>query len=84
MTQDYITNRGILGRNDRKEPGSNQADFTGSLNVNGQDFYLDAWTQKTKDGARSFFSVRVKPKDAPKAAPARQQSSADDDGDFPF
>jgi len=85
MTQYDNTNRGILGRNDRKDPGSSQADFTGNLNVNGQEFWLDAWTQKTKDGSRSFFSIKVKPKDAPKTAPARQQASGPNDADdFPF
>ena len=82
MTYDN-TNRGILSRNDRKTADTHP-DFTGSLNVNGVEMWLDAYTQKTKDGSRSFLSIKVKPKDAPKAAPARQQNSADDDSDFPF
>ena len=80
MTYDN-TNRGILSRNDRKTADTHP-DFTGSLNVNGVEMWMDGYTQKTKDGSRSFMSIKVKPKDAPKAA--RQPSSADDDSDFPF
>jgi hypothetical protein len=84
MTYDN-TNRGILGRNDRKEPGSSAPDFTGNLNVGGVEYWLDAWTTQRKDGSGSFFSVKVKPKDAPKSAPARQQASGPNDADdFPF
>ena len=82
MTQYDQTNRGILSRNDRKSQDTHP-DYTGSLNVNGVEMWVDGYTQKTKDGSRSFLSIKVKPKE-PKAAPARQQSSADDDGDFPF
>ena len=85
MTQYDNNNRGILGRNDRKEPGSSMPDFTGNLNVGGVEYWLDAWTTQRKDGSGSFFSVKVKPKDAPKAAPARQQASGPNDADnFPF
>lgn len=84
MTQYDNTNRGILSRNDRKTADTHP-DFTGSLNVNGVEMWMDGYTQKTKDGSRSFLSIKVKPKDAPKAAPARQQASGPNDADdFPF
>ena len=82
MSQYDNTNRGILGRNDRKDPGSSQADFTGNLNVGGIEYWLDGWTTHRKDGSGSFISVKVKPKEAPKAAPQRAAQPADED--FPF
>jgi hypothetical protein len=84
MTQDYITNRGVFGVNDRKTQDTHP-DWTGSVNVNGVEHWLDGYEKQRKDGSGSFLSLRIKPKDAPKAAPARQQASGPNDADdFPF
>jgi hypothetical protein len=74
------TNRGIFGRNERKTQDTHP-DFTGSLNVNGQEFWLDGYKQTRKDGSGSFISLRVKPKEAP-AAPARRPAAQEDDFAF--
>ena len=86
------TNRGALFKNERKEKDT-QPDYTGSLNVGGVEFFLDAWL-KTAESGRKFMSVSVKRKDkqpeapAPKAPPQRQapaRSGFDDmDSDVPF
>jgi hypothetical protein len=67
------TNRGALFVNDRKEPGSNKPDRTGSLNVDGVEYFLDGWIKKSAAGA-SFLSVSVKRKDKQPGAAAPQQS----------
>jgi|DEB19_MinimDraft_2_1074335.scaffolds.fasta_scaffold86653_1 hypothetical protein len=94
------TNRGVLFVNDRKEPGSNKPDRTGTLNVDGVEYFLDGWIKKSQAGA-SFLSVSVKRKDkqpgqsAPQQAPRQQQRAAtpaptaesggwDDPSDIPF
>ncbi len=71
------TNRGALFKNERKEKET-QPDYTGSLNVGGVDFFLDACL-KTAESGRKFMSVSVKRKEkqpeaapAPKAPPQRQ------------
>lgn len=92
MSQQYDnTNRGVLFKNDRKTKDT-QPGYTGSLNVDGVEYYLDAWV---KDGQKGkFFSVSVKRKDqqshapAPARAPApapRPSSGFDDmNDDIPF
>jgi hypothetical protein len=56
------TNRGVLFKNAEKTPDKpNWSDYRGNLNVDGQEFYLDAWIKKSKDG-KTFMSLSVKPK----------------------
>ena len=55
------TNRGALFKNNRKEKDTHP-DYTGSLNVEGEEFYLDAWLKESKKDGKKFFSVSIKPK----------------------
>ena len=80
-------NRGILFRNDKKTD-EKHPDFSGSINANGVDYWLSGWVKESKEG-KKFFSLSVKPKDAPKAAPVRQPARhvvdvLDDGSDLPF
>lgn len=54
------TNRGVLFKNEDKQ-SDRHADYRGNLNVNGQEFWLDAWIKTSKAG-KKFMSVSVKPK----------------------
>jgi hypothetical protein len=54
------TNRFSLFRNDRKTE-DRDPDYTGSLNVDGVEFFIDAWDPKTP-GGKLVFSGRVKRK----------------------
>lgn len=94
MSQQYDpTNRGVLFKNDRKTKDT-QPGYTGSLNVDGVEYFLDAWLKESQSGNK-FFSVSVKRKDkqgdapapsrAPAATPAPKGSGFDDmDDDIPF
>lgn len=93
------TNRGAFFKNDRKEAGDNKPEYTGSVNVEGVEFFMDAWVKRSAAGV-SYMSVSVKRKDkqpqhapeqrqhAPAASPQRQQqpapSFADMNDDIPF
>jgi len=77
-------NSGVLFKNDRKE-SDKHPDYKGSINVNGEDFWLSAWLKTSSKGTR-FMSLSVKPKEEQKKAPPKQdQSGFDDmDDDLPF
>lgn len=87
------TNRWALFKNDRLQSDKSPT-YTGSINVDGKDYYLNGWI---RDGAKGkFFSGTIKPKDAPQqsAMPPRgkmtvtsgkQAPDPFDDGDsIPF
>lgn len=72
-------NNGVLFRNDRRTKETHP-EYTGSLNVEGREYWLSAWV-KEGDG-RKFFSLAVKPKEERAAAskPAREEM----DDEIPF
>lgn len=96
MTQQYDnTNRGALFKNDRATKDTHPG-YTGSLNVDGVEYFLDAWVKEGSKG--KFFSVSVKRRDkqpggdtpaprpqsrAPAPAP-RSDSGFGPDDDVPF
>lgn len=71
MAKEYDeTNRGSIWKNERKETDKHP-DFTGSMNVDGADYWVSAW--KRKEGASDkspALSFSVKKKDG-KAPPQR-------------
>lgn len=79
------TNRGIISKNERKTE-DRHPDIKGSINVEGREFWIDGWRKERNDGSGSFYSLSVKPKDAPPAAPAKlapKRAVADED-EIPF
>jgi hypothetical protein len=60
------TNSGMLARNDRKTKDSHP-EYSGSINVNGVEYWLSAWIKEGKAGTkmegRKFFSLSVRPKE---------------------
>ena len=75
MSKQYDnTNTGTLFVNERKTD-EKHPDRTGSINIEGVEYYLDGWLRKSKEG-KPFLSVRVKRKDG--AAPQRPAQSNED------
>jgi len=69
------TNRGSIWMNDKKET-ENHPDFKGSLNVNGEDFWVSAW--KRKQGAKPTspsltFSIKAKNESVSQVANTSQE-----------
>lgn len=52
------TNRGVLFKNDKKETESHP-DYTGKINIDGQDKRLVAWIKTSKDGTKKFMSLSI-------------------------
>lgn len=81
------TNRGAIWGNDKKEKDTHP-DFTGSLNVDGVDYWVSAWKRRPDAGPKApALSFSVKPKDeAPQRSPggANQARGGAPDDDIPF
>jgi hypothetical protein len=85
------TNRGALFKNDKREKDT-QPTHRGDINIDGEDYWLDAWV-KTAQSGRQYFSLAVKKKDTrqgvspqkPKQQEAKPaQPLAEMDDDIPF
>jgi len=53
------TNRGSLSKNKKKE-NETHSDYNGSINVDGVEFWLNAWIKDGKDG--KWMSLQIKKK----------------------
>lgn len=63
MTEYDNTNRGSIWRNEKREKDTHP-DFTGSLNVNGVEYWVSAWKRKEGAAAKApALSFSVKPKE---------------------
>lgn len=76
---------GALFKNKQQREGKKDANYRGNCEINGVEFYIDAWINDAKSGEK-YMKLRFKPKDvqpaaAPAAAPA--EPAAFDD-DIPF
>ena len=77
------TNRGSLFKNRKKEE-EKHPDYNGSINVEGTEYWLNAWIKESKKDGTKFFSLSIKEKqDSPRqsSAPTRQTKT---DDDLPF
>jgi len=88
MSEYDNTNRGAVWRNDRKETDSHP-DFKGSINVEGQEYWLSGWQKKPGDSDKSpvvKFSIQKKEAQAPKDYGATEKTPPKDNGfdDIPF
>lgn len=81
------TNRGALFKAE-KEGNESRPDYSGNLNVDGKEFFLDAWIKTSKAGQK-YMSLSVKPKMArhqggTKNPPAQKDESFQDDDLIPW
>lgn len=58
MTDYDDTNQGVLFKND-KEGNEKRPDYTGKVNVNGEEFRLAAWIRTGKNTGNKFMSLKV-------------------------
>ena len=75
------SNRGSLFKNDKKTT-EQMPDYKGQINVNGEEFWINAWLKTSKQGTK-FMSLSVTPKDRQVSEPTRK-TIADMPDDAPF
>ena len=87
MTTYNNDNSGALFKNDRKRPDRQDPDYTGTAELAGVAYYVDAWVNdvKTQPG-RKFLKLKFKPKAAPAVTATKPAATQDfvDDSDIPF
>jgi hypothetical protein len=64
MPQYDNRNRGALFSNAEKKTKETDADFGGSINVAGVDYWINGWTKTAKNTGAEFLSLSVTPKQA--------------------
>lgn len=62
-------NSGVLFKNTKKRDGKSDADYTGNITVAGKEYWLNSWINKSKDGTKTFMSLKLKIKEANVPAP---------------
>jgi len=79
------TNRGSIWKNEKKET-EKHPDFTGSLNVEGVEYWVSAWKRKPDASVKApalSFSIKIKDAQKQQHIPA-QTVATDFDDDIPF
>ena len=73
------TNRGILSKNMNKT-ADNHPEYSGSINVDGTDYWLSAWIKESSKDGKKFFSLSVKQKEKqnPHAKPKQKEDDFND------
>lgn len=82
MSEQYDNElRGVLFKNNRRVKDT-QPEYTGNVQVGGQEYWLSAWVKTSKDGSK-FFSLSLTAKDEkPAGQPDRTVEEVNDD--IPF
>jgi hypothetical protein len=85
MSEHDNTNRGAIWKNPKKVTDKHP-DFTGSLNVDGIEFWVSAWRRKEGASEKSpALSFQIQPKDEAKPEPKKSGGTfAQMESDIPF
>jgi hypothetical protein len=75
-------NHGALFRNEDKSNDKDR-DYSGSLNIDGVEFWLSGWINETKAG-KKYLSLSVKPKDEQSSTKSKASAREELDGGISF
>ena len=83
MSEYDNTNRGSIWPNDRMREGKKDPEFTGSLNVDGVEYWVSAWKRKPDANPKApSLSFSVNRKDENRAPNPQSQPAQDAELDF--
>ena len=71
-------NQGALFPNSKKTT-PNHPDFTGTILIGGKDYWISGWKKLSKNGAKKYMSLAVKPKEVMTGKPAQTAQAAQSD-----
>ena len=80
------TNRGQIWANSRKET-ERHPDFTGSLNVDGVEYWVSAWKRKPDANPKApalSFSIKAKDDEPSRELPPKVKTEPEFDDEIPF
>ena len=77
------TNRGQIWKNERREKDTH-AHYRGDINIDGVNYWLDAWKVSSDHANAPVLRFRVRKKGERKASEARQAVQEGFDKDIPF
>lgn len=61
MAYEQKDGTGALFKNEDKQ-AETHADYRGTIRINGQDYWLDAWLRVAKGSGKKYMSLSAKPK----------------------
>jgi hypothetical protein len=83
MAYEVKPNTGSLFKNDKMK-NEKSPTYTGTVNIDGVDYWQSAWVNETKDG-KKYFSQKFNRKDPPAEQPKGEAKAYDlDDDAIPF
>ena len=85
MTDYDNRNRGALFRNDDKDPNDDKdRDYSGSLDIEGTEYWLSGWVRTSKKSGRKYLSLSIKPKQDKPAGSFGGSIQRERDDEIPF
>lgn len=75
-------NTGSLFKNDKKE-SETHPDYKGSAKINGEEYWMSSWINKSKDG-KTYMSFSFKIKDVQPSVQAEAGVTPDVSSEIPF
>jgi hypothetical protein len=82
MAYEQKPNTGSLFKNHKKESEKHPT-HAGSFNIEGTEYWINAWVNETKKGEK-YFSLKVKPKEAQAVKKEQPTQEWEDEDSIPF
>lgn len=73
--------RGVLFRNDKRETDKHP-EYTGKVQIRGEEFRLAAWVRESSKSGQKFFSIAVSEPQNTQAEPGSHEPDLDDSVPF--